>query len=175
MRLIIAILVIVLLGSCASQKRCAIKFPVTPEIVRHDSIVYKDTIIYHDRVIHDTIYPDTVFSEGKVRIIKDAPISEVVRAENEYAVAKAWVENKKLKLQLEQKGQVIDRIIENAEKETIHWKEEYHSLKETKVTVEKYIPKIYKASLWILIIIVILTVGFIYLKIKTNVLKSFIK
>lgn len=175
MKNLIYIVAIILLGSCASQKRCAQKYPVVAEVIRHDSVVYRDTIIFRDRVIYDTIRPDTVFAEGKIKIIRDAPISDTVRAENDYAIAKAWIEARKLKLQLEQKGQVIDKILKNAEKETIHWKEEYHSLEQTKVTVERYIPKVYKASFWILIILVILSVGFAYLKIKTNILKNLSK
>ena len=163
---IFAIVVLaLLLCSCTTQKRCIRKFPPQTVIERTDSIVMRDTIIYHDRVIRDTIEADTVFIEKVISIPGEINISPV-EAENRYSRAKAWIENQRLKLQLETKEQVIQKILKDAEKETIRWKEMYYS-EITKESQIVYKPKkIHKISMWLSGIFILLSALFIYLKIK---------
>jgi len=175
MKNLIYLLVILLFGSCATQKRCLQKFPISPEIIRHDSIVVRDSVVYRDRIVYDTIRGDTVLVEGKVRIVKEAPISDTIKAENDYALAKAWVDNRKLKLQLEQKEQVIERKLKAAEIETTHWRERYETLKELKVFEKKYIPKIYKFTFWAFWVIVLLAGVAAYFRIRYGALRNFLK
>ena len=163
---IFAIVVLaLLLCSCTTQKRCIRKFPPQTVIERTDSIVMRDTIIYHDRVIRDTIEADTVFLEKIVPIPAEVVIPPI-EAENRYSRAKAWIENQRLKLQLETKEQVIQKILKDAEKETIQWKEMYYS-EITKQTQIVYKPKkIHIASMWFSGVVIVLILLWIANKIK---------
>jgi hypothetical protein len=146
------------LSGCVTQRKCRLKFPVNPEIIRKDSIITRDTIIYRDRTIKINIPGDTVTVEKKVPYKEDI---SPVWAQNDYATATAWVQNSKLKLQLIQREQVITAIIDSAYKETKHWKEKYQNEKQTIIVREKYIPKIYKDALIICIIFFILAAAWL--------------
>ena len=153
----------IVLASCSPCKRLARKCP--PQIITEvkDSVVYRDTIIYRDRILEIKIPGDTVIVEKTVPVKEDIfPI----RAENDYATASAWVESSKLKLELIQKEQVIKQILQNAEKETIYWKEKYQNEKQTVIIKEKYIPKIYKVGLVVALCLIVIIGAGLYIKIK---------
>lgn len=147
MRYLLFIFILALGASCATQKRCYRKYPPQTQIERRDSIITRDTIVYHDRVVKDTIQADTVFTEREVIRLEKINIAPLT-AENTYSVAKAWIENRRLKLELTTKEQVIERLLRNAERDAQHWRERYLVEKETKVITETKIPKIYKLALW---------------------------
>ena len=132
--------VISIASSCVTERKCMRKFPIVPEIVKKDSVIIKDTIIYKDRIVNYYIKGDTQFVDKPVPVEKNiTPIR--LELENDYAKAKAWVENSRLKLQLEQKDQVIELRLDSAYKEVRHWKEKWTNEKQTIVVKEKYTPK----------------------------------
>jgi len=137
---LVALLVCFVAFSCVTERRCLWKYPIVPEIVKKDSVIIKDTIIYRDRYIPYYIKGDTQFVDKPVPVEKNIiPIR--LELENDYAKAKAWVENSRLKLQLEQKDQVIEFKLDSADKEVRHWKEKWTNEKQTIVVKEKFIPK----------------------------------
>jgi len=154
------LIVLILFSGCVTQKRCLKKFPPETIIERHDSIVIHDTTIYKDVVIYDTIPGDTQYVE-KIIPIKENVVILPVERENAYARAKAWVEDTKLKLELIQKEQEIQRIIKDANKETKYWRYKYttESIKNTQVVYQAR--NIHKAALWFSAIVILLFVLFI--------------
>jgi len=147
MRYLVIILTLLLSASCVTQKRCYRKYPPQTTIERHDSTIIRDSIVYHDRVVRDTIEADTVYRDREVKILEKIKIAPLT-IENTYSIASAWIENRRLKLELTTKEQVIERIIQDAEREAWYWKERFITEKSTEVVKEKYIPKIYKVALW---------------------------
>ena len=152
-------MVLALFASCSPCARLARKCPPQIETIIRDSIVFKDTIIYRDRIVEIEIPADTTTDTQDISPILTSTYIEgdkelnidPIRIENDYAKASAWVESSILKLELIQKEQVIEKILEDAEKEVISWKEKYTNKEVTKIVTEKYIPKIYKISLWVCI------------------------
>jgi hypothetical protein len=138
---LLSIIILILFSSCVTQKKCAKRFPPEAVLVRYDSIVIKDTIIYKDRIITHVIKADTVYRDVIIESSLDVP---VMMLENDYAKAKAWINNSKLKLQLEQKNKVIQFKLDSADKEVRHWEYKYRNEKQTVIVEKKYVPKFVK-------------------------------
>ncbi len=153
----------VVMMSCVTQRRCQQKFPVKPEIIVETTTIIKDTIIYRTRFVthFDTVYADTVIREVKIR-----PNMKPVYAEVAFASALCMIVNNKLRLELVQKDSVLQTIIEVQEKEVLHWKEMYLNKTETIVREVKFIPKIYKISLFIVIGLIVGFVGYLIVKLR---------
>jgi len=145
------------------------KFPpqTITEVV--EKLIVRDSIVFKDRIVEIKIPADTVYVEKVVEIPSNIYIAPIT-TENDYARASAWVEKSKIKLMLFQKEQVIQTIIENAEKEAYYWKEKYEKEKQVVTVTEKYIPKVYKLALgmWVFIIIV----GVMYYLYKLGIIPS---
>lgn len=165
MKTIYILLFVVLISGCCTQRRCLTKFPPQTVIERSDSIIIRDTVIYHDLVIRDSIRADTVYKERIVKVPVDLVVLPV-EAENDYARAKAWVENRKLKLELTQKEQVIIKIKTDAIKEVTHWQALYQLEKRKEATIIYKPRKIHKIAMWFSGIVILLSVVYIYLKVK---------
>jgi hypothetical protein len=171
MKTIWTIIVLALFASCATQKICQRKYP--PQIITNikDSIITRDSIVYRNRIVHDTIPADTIKTEIQLPATSDPKLinlkTEKIHLENDYASADAWIENWKLKLELRQKDTVINRILLNAEIEKNHWMEMYYKevIKE-KSKPEKYIPKFVKIMAWAGGVLIFLLIGFIIMKVK---------
>ena len=164
MRYLIIILTLLLSFSCVTQKRCYRKYPPQTVIERHDSTIIRDSIVFHDRIIKDTIHADTVFKEREVIRLKKIQIPPLT-VENTYSIASAWIENSKLKLQLTTKQQVIDRLLLNAERDATHWREKYITEKRTEIVEVKFTPKWIKTLAWIGAISILLILLFIAYKV----------
>jgi len=99
----------ILFGGCATQKRCWEKFP--PEI-KTDTIVHTETV-YVDTTIYVELPGEIDTVEVPVHIIDTVPGEPIVvtyeeaKAKTDFAEARAWVENSKLKLELIQKDSLI--------------------------------------------------------------------
>jgi len=176
MRNLTILIILILFSSCVTQKKCLKHFP--PEIikVRYDSIVIKDSVIYKDRIINHIIKADTVYNDKLIPVPIALNVPPLI-AENDYSIAKAWIKNSILKLQLELKDQVIQFKLDSADKEVRHWKYQYRleSEKQTTVIREKYIPRVYKFALFIVITGLIILIVYITIKIKSGGLKSLLK
>ena len=161
----IIILSIILLSSCATQKRCAEKFPPHVFTLRYDSIIYRDSVVFKDRIVEIKIPADTVYQERVINVPVDLYVYPIA-AENDYARAVAWVEHSKIKLELTQKERTIREIIEKAEKETYYWKEKYHNEKIVEVVKEKVKPKMYKFVMWYFFSSIVIIAGYLAIKLK---------
>ena len=127
------------------------KFPPSADTIKiietRDSIIYRDTTVF----IH---LPGEVKIDSVKVPCPDLPpayVPDTVRAETPLAYSYAYLANTgRLRLYLVQKDTTIHQRLENAIKESFYWRSEYE-----KITVKpepvKYIPKLYKIALWILI------------------------
>lgn len=148
MRYIYIILLVIVASSCATQKRCARKFPpqIKTEIKTVTEIVYKDTTIY----VH--IPGDTVTKEVIVYVTEDGSNSELSELHTEFAWSTAQVVNGILRHELFQKETEIERVIKNAVRE-----QSTHTVEDrVEIHREKYIPSAYKYSFWLVLGLVVL-------------------
>jgi hypothetical protein len=166
MRIFVVILIALLLGaSCATQKRCYTKFPPKTVTVIKDSLVIKDTIIYRDRLVPYKIKGDTVWQEKLIPVPLSLNVSPLV-LENTYAIARGWVENSRLKMELIQKDQVITFKLDSADKVAKHWEYRWNNEKQT-ITLPpvKYTSKFAKFCIGFTIFIIVVIIGWGALKI----------
>lgn len=149
-------LALLLSSSCVTQKKCSERFPPSRDTLRiiqtKDSIIVKDTTIFSFIKGKDT----TIFKEIPYPV---SVTTEKLRSETSLAWAEAWIEKSILMLKLVQKDTTIMTQLKNWKKEAYYWKEEYTKIKEVPPPLppERYIPKIYKYSFWILLAIAIVT------------------
>lgn len=163
-QLILLAALILIMGSCATQRRCNAKFPGSNDTIRiehtRDSIVYKDTIITiripGEQVIDSVPIPCPPPPPGYV--------PKRVHAETAYAYADAWWSYPVIKLVLVQKDTTLQLRLDNAVKEAYYFKSLYEKLRITPEPV-KYIPKIYKDAMSICIVIFAAVFGFVLWKI----------
>lgn len=150
----------IIMSGCITQKRCNSKFPPQTITIVKDSIITKDSIVYKpvEVLVHikgDTVTKhDTVYRDIKTGLINSKP----VYAETEFAKAKAQVVNSKLNLELTQKDSTFKVKTDSLNKEIYHWKEKYNFIYKKEVDSIKYIPKIYKFSMWYMWITIILVI-----------------
>jgi len=170
-------LFLALLGhsGCVTYKKCLEKFPPSRDTLRITQV--KDSIIYRDTTIYVKIQGETKHDSVFVKIPEEGKLFsfDTLRQDTPLASAEAWIADSYLQLKLTQKDTTILTKLSKAIMEAYHWKSEYEKVTETPKEV-KYIPKIYKYSLWI-VIVLILGIGF-YLFKKFNVIgiiKTFIK
>ena len=127
-------------------------------VITRDSIVFKDTTVYitlpGETVIDSIVIPCPPMADY---------IPDTARAETDYALAEAWYDPPKLMLRLDQKTSILDIRLDSALREAYYWKEEYEKIRI--VEPVKYIPIIYKVSLWMVIGMILLIVVFIVRKI----------
>ena len=152
-------IVLAVLSSCVTQRRCNYKFPSKNDTIRietiRDSIVIKDTTIYitlPGEVVHDSIEipcPDP----------GPAYIPKKVTAETSLAKATAWWSYPVIKLELIQKDTTIEKRLNQALKESYYWKTEYKKIIVTPQP-EKHIPGFYRFCTFCFMGIVLAGVGF---------------
>jgi hypothetical protein len=145
MRIAALILLMIIMAGCNPCQRLARRCP--PNVVVKDSIIIKETIKYKPRFIYDTIPGDTVRVERIVQVDKPIDIDRIT-ADNKYAMAEAGVTDSRLWLELRQKDQVIEHLIDSAEKEITYWREQYNEKDGTVIVKERYIPKFYHVAAW---------------------------
>jgi hypothetical protein len=165
MKKLFVLFFLILFVSCSPCKRLQKRCP--PQVIteRVDSIVVKDTVIYRDKIIPFPIPGKTDTITEYLEVKEQIP---EVRLENDYAWAKAWVENSRLKMMLHQKEQVINLRLDSAYKEVRHWKEKYETDKQKEIVVQKVIPKFYKFTAKFFFVFLIITFVYIYIKYKSK-------
>jgi hypothetical protein len=160
---LIVFLILLILSSCVTQKRCYLKFPPTVDTIK--ITIIKDSIIYRDTTIFIKL-------PGELRIdsveipCPDVPgyIPEKVFAETSLAKASAWWQFPNIRLELIQKDTTIERRLDNAIKEAWHWQEEYTKITKTPMEV-KVIPGFYKFCTYAFIGMFLALAGYIALRI----------
>ena len=168
LNLILIGVIVLLIASCTTQRRCNIKFPPqtsTETIYRdsiHEEIKYRDTIIYVP--IPGELHTDSIF------IPVDNPgqnyIPDTARAENKYAIGKAWLDWPKIKLTLIQKPQTLEFQLKNAIKEANVYRMLYEREKSKEVTQVKFTPKFWKFTGWVGIGFIITFLVWVFMKVK---------
>lgn len=109
--------IFLILFGCATEKRCAQKYPVEPEtiIIVKDTTIYKDTTLFV-KIEGDTVYVEkpwvdtTIWIDERPKPIDIAPISAYVPL----AYSKAWVEANILKMRLIQRDSILKFKIDSA-------------------------------------------------------------
>jgi len=171
MKLLSLLIIGLLLIGCSPCKRLQRKCPPQIEYIKKDSIIIKDSIIYKDKEIPVYIPGETIYKDSIISELKDVNVPPMI-LENDYALARAWIDNSRLKLQLEQKEQVIKYKVDSAIQIAKHWEYKWTNEKQTEIVKERYIPKIYKIALFFTISAIILLGVWVYIKIKFGTLKS---
>jgi len=136
MRRIITGVLLLLLASCVTQKRCLQKFP--PQIVTKDSIITKDTTLYV--VLRDTIPGDSIVLHDSIPC-PEVQYHKEVKSPSGRTTAR--VDINKGKLIVDCKVDSLNRVIDSL-KVKIKATETYHS--EVKI-VEKPVIK-NKTPIW---------------------------
>ena len=161
-KLILLVILSSLFASCATQKRCLNKFPPSVDTVtiveKRDSIVYKDTTIYVKLPVEIRIDSIEIPSPEVKNYVPDT-----VRVETSLAIAKAYWKYPNIKLSLVNKDDSLKIKLDNAIREAFHWKSEYQKITVTPQPI-KYIPTIYKISLWLWIGVILTILGYIGFK-----------
>lgn len=137
------LVVVLLLSSCATVKRCQEKFPA--KTVR--DTINTTQIVYHDTVITIQLPGDTVLTTMKIKLpcpekvpVALRPIStDTVVARTNLAEAKSWLMGTKIKLQLIQFDTTITRKLDSA-------KMEVNRLQKITEQQKTYVPVVKKKS-----------------------------
>lgn len=143
MRKLTAILILLSLSGCVTERICSRRFP--PIIQTKDSIVFKE--IVKEVIIRDTFFiqADTVYSFDTVEIIDGLLQSQRIWAYVDYAKAWAQVSNSRLRLELIQNDSAVARLIRDSVR--VEVKEVYRT--ETKIHRVKYTPRFVSVMAWI--------------------------
>ena len=160
MRNIILLLILVSLTGCfASKKRCLRLYPPTSSVdtVYRDSV--RDSLVVHDTTIFVYIPGETLIDSILFLVYEENEITlDTARAETEYIKAKAYYSNGFIILEVEQLDIGLEVKLENALRESYYWKEIYFEITNREIVKERYIPIIYKVSLWAWIGVILLII-----------------
>jgi len=148
------------LSSCATAKRCAKKYPPLPA----DTVIVVKTE-WHDTTIYLTTPADTLRDTVEITLPcpeADQYVSQIARVENELASAKAWIENKRLRLELQIKERQLAIHIDSV----AELRKEIVTVTTTKIVKEKFVPPFYRASLFVNIALMGLFIIGIFLSLR---------
>jgi len=155
-----ALIVASILSGCVTQRRCLEKYPPLPaDTVIKEIVTYRDTTVYI-ALPADTL-TDSVFIQVPCPGLDDY-VSDTVRAEQKLASAAAWIEHRKLKVELAMKEAVLEFTIDSiaaTRTKTI-------TITETVYVDKKVVPPFYRASLFVNIILILLFIIGIILSLR---------
>ena len=145
---LIPIIAIILLSGCATQRRCAKKFPPSESV----KVVTEKVTKYRDTTIYVYLPADTIYSEKIIYETPDGWQTEKSTLDMNYSYSTAQVVNGTLKHYLYQKETEIERVIKNAVRE-----QSTHTVEDrVEIHREKYIPSAYRYSFWLVLGLVVL-------------------
>lgn len=144
MRHILVVAALLILSSCATQKRCSNKFPPA-ENSRIDSVyIYRDMVRWKDTIIYKELPP--------VVIERYASIKDTLKLTGSYSEAFAWVSD----------GNILGKLNEGIKPAKIEYKIKEVEVIKTKVVREveqvKFVPKFTQWFAWVGIIALILII-----------------
>lgn len=160
------IIVLTLTTSCVTQKRCARRFPASPETIIKDSIVYKERITYRDTTIFVKLPADTIFKKDTITIVNGYVHVLPVYAESKMASAKAWIRLNKLNLMLADKDTTLEIKLTDALKTAQFWEMRFKTEKQKEIVRVKYVPVFWKFTGWIGIITFLGIILFLIIKFR---------
>lgn len=163
MKHFIILMLAVLLSSCATQKRCAQKFP--PEVSIITETIVKDSIVVRDTTLYVNVPGDTVTIEKEVMVRSPAgniPVTiDTMSISNDYATAYAWVNNSVMGMRIEPTLKLFEL--------NFKFNERFKLTNTNKSRVEihqvKYVPKIYRYALGIIIMEIIILLVYLFLRV----------
>lgn len=162
MKAVIPLLLLLSIG--CSREWCITTYGEKVDTVRVVSV--RDSLVYRDTTIVVKIPGDTVYNE--VTIPCPPPpasyVPDTARAETTYAIARAWWSYPVVALELVQKETDIQVRLDSVIKESYHWRMEFERV--TALIPKKYVPKIYKQAMSIVVFMFIGFVAWIFFKIK---------
>ena len=160
MRLLFPFCLLFVIASCATQRRCYEKFP--PKVSSDSSYyeVVRDSLIYRDTIVYDTIPGETLIDTLYLDLDQEPEgiHSDTLVLETEYARAEAYYKTPSIHLTLIQKDIYFQMKLDSVIRQEMHWKELYTKIENNTETKVKYIPPIYKAALWGWIILIIISI-----------------
>ena len=157
---LLVLIVASVLSGCVTQRRCLQKYPAQPA----DTVI-KEIVTYRDTTVYLTLPADTVTDSIFITIpcpALDDYVSDTVRVDKKLASASAWIERRKLKLQLAMKDAVLEFTIDSiaaTRTKTI-------TITETQYVKEKFVPPFYRASLFVNLILILLFIVGIFLSLR---------
>ena len=161
-----------LLSSCTTAKKCYRKFPpqTSTETIYRDSI--REVIKYRDTTLYIKIPGETITNTVFVPVASPGQnyIPDTARAENKYAIGKAWLDWPKIKLTLIQKPQTLEFQLKNAIKEANVYRQLYEKEKSKEVVQVRYVPKFVKIIAWWGVIAFLALVAYLALKIRSKLI-----
>jgi len=113
--LITLILFVLLFSGCDMKKYCHDRFP--PVIQTETEI--KEVIIYRDTTIYIPIPGDTLIIRDTIVVTEGIAYMPLKRLSTEICLAESWIENNIHNMELIQKDTVLERLIEDAIKESV--------------------------------------------------------
>ena len=160
MRNIVLLLILVSLTGCfASKKRCLRLYPPTSSVDTVYRETIRDSLVIRDTTIYVRIPGETFIDSILFLVYEENEITlDTARAETEYIRAKAYYSNGFIILEVEQLNIGLEIKLENALRENYYWKEMYFEITNREIVKERYIPIIYKVSLWAWIGVILLII-----------------
>lgn len=162
--LFIAVVILLVLSGCVTQKRCNLKFPPQVTTIVKDSIVYKETTVYKDTTIYIKLVADTIIDSTFVTINKGLVNSKTVKVKGIYADATGQVINSVLIVKLFEKDTTLQLKLDNAIRETNSWKEKYNSIISKEVKTTNHMNLFQKIFFYIGLIVTLMGIGYIVFK-----------
>jgi hypothetical protein len=127
--------------------------------------VVTEIVTYRDTTVYLTLPADTVTDSVYIEVpcpALDDYVSDTVRVDKKLASASAWIERRKLKLQLAMKDAVLEFTIDSiaaTRTKTV-------TITEMKIVKEKFVPPFYRASLFVNIILILFFLVGIFLSLR---------
>ena len=163
------ILLLIVLAGCSPQRkfqRLTDRYPsLLPKPETTIVTTIKTEIEYRDTTINYTLPTKTVYDTTYIEVTKEGKMwSDSAYVESNYAQSWAWVKSRQLFLTIADKDTTLALKLENAVKESNHWKNMYE--KQIQIIPERYIPKWIKILAWIGGIVVLsgMVIGVLKLK-----------
>jgi len=154
---------VILFSSCDPCQRLSRRCP--PQV--KDSIVYKEVLRYRDTTIYVTLPRDTVFigpPELKISVVNGQIIMEKVCKSYGIITLYAWIETSQHYVYAYLNDTSYKVTIESSIRLSEYWHERVRT--EKTVVEVKYIPAFYKFTFWFFIAVVVLTAGYVAIKLK---------
>jgi len=160
--LILTILTGLIFSGCVTQRNCAKKWPPQTVTIIKDSI--REKIVWRDTTIFVQLDPITVTKTDTIYIKNGVVQFREIKAESNYATARAWIGQNRLNLFLADKDTTLELRLKNALRDKEYYLSKWNNEKQT-VNVP-YTPKFWKLAGWTGIASIILLLLYLGIRIK---------
>lgn len=148
-RYLFIFLLLVSLSGCYTRRMWERKFP---PVVTTDTIVKftsRDSLVYRDTTLFVQLPGETLIDSITIPCPPAPPTykPDTLKIKAKFAEVKAWLSGNKISAILTQSGTLQIRL-DSVIKESYKWENLYRDILKTEVHKQRYIPIIYKVSLW---------------------------